>query len=87
MAFTNREELVSKFQHHANDCGSLEVQVVKLTERILQLTEHASVHKKDHSTKRGLLMLVNRRKRFLEYIKKHNESTYKSLIQSLGLRK
>lgn len=87
MAVSNREELVKKFKQHENDCGSVEVQVVQLTERIVQLTKHAGEHAKDHSTKRGLIKLVNRRKKFLTYLQKNNKETYKELIQELGLRK
>ncbi len=87
MTDTQKNELQQKFKLHEQDTGSVEVQIVKLTERIEQLTEHAKVNPKDFSSKRGLLILVNRRRKFLDYVKKHKEETYRDLIKNLGLRK
>ena len=70
----------------ANDSGSAEVQVAILTERIRELTEHVKVHKKDHHTRRGLLMLVGKRRRLLSYIKERDIENYRQLIAKLGIR-
>ena len=78
---------VSKeFGKDANDSGSAEVQVAILTERIRELTEHVKVHKKDHHTRRGLLMLVGKRRRLLSYIKERDINNYRELIAKLGIR-
>lgn len=82
-----RADKEKQFQLHDKDTGSVEVQVVQLTERIEQITEHAKVNPKDFSSKRGLIILVNRRRKFLDYIKKHKENVYRELIKNLGLRK
>jgi len=79
--------VVSKFQTHDHDTGSPEVQVALLTERITYLTEHFKVHAKDHHSRRGLLMLVGQRRRLLDYLKLKNLDRYRSVIQSLGIRK
>ena len=71
---------------HETDTGSPEVQIAILTERINQLTEHLKVHKKDHHTRRGLLMLVGKRRRLLTYIKKRDIERYRALIADLGIR-
>jgi len=84
---TKKAELIEKFRTHASDTGSPEVQVALLTERINGLTEHFKTHKKDHHSRRGLLMLVSQRKRLLEYLKRKNVERYKGLIKELGLRK
>jgi small subunit ribosomal protein S15 len=83
----NKENLISKFKQHDKDTGSIEVQVVKITEKINQLVEHFKVNKFDHSGKRGLTKLVSRRRKFLDYIKDRNEGLYKKLVDDLGLRK
>ena len=70
-----------------NDTGSSEVQVALLTHRIRSLTEHLKIHKKDHSTRRGLLMLVGRRSKLLRHLSKKDVGRYKTLIKSLGLRR
>lgn len=80
-------EINQKYKHHENDTGSVEVQVVNMTQRINHLVEHFKSHKFDFSSKRGLSRLINRRKKFLSYIKSHNEQLYKKLIEDLGLRK
>jgi small subunit ribosomal protein S15 len=72
---------------HATDTGSPEVQVALLTERINHLTEHLRTHKKDHHSRRGLLMLVGRRRRLLDYVKENDVERYRALIARLGLRK
>lgn len=82
-----RQELIEKYRTHGKDTGSAEVQVALLTERINHLTGHFKTHKKDHHSRRGLLMMVGKRKRLLEYIKRNDAGKYTSLIQSLGLRK
>ena len=82
-----KEELIVKFKKHSKDTGSSEVQIALLTERINTLTDHFKEHKKDHHSRRGLLMLVNKRRKLLSYIKKTNEDKYSSLIKELGLRK
>jgi len=75
------------YQLHERDTGSSDVQVALLTERIKELTEHMKVHKKDHSSRRGLIMLVNRRRRLLEYVKRKSFAHYQELIKRLGLRR
>lgn len=82
-----RKGLIEKYRIHGKDTGSAEVQVALLTERINGLTGHFKAHKKDHHSRRGLLMMVGKRKRLLDYIKNNDTSKYASLIQSLGLRK
>lgn len=72
---------------HETDTGSPEVQVALLTDRINHLTEHLKVHAKDHHSRRGLLMLVGRRRRLLEYLRRNNVERYRALIAKLGLRR
>ena len=72
---------------HETDTGSPEVQVAILTERINHLTEHLKVHKKDHHSRRGLLMLVGRRRRLLDYLRRNDVDRYRALIAELGLRR
>ena len=81
-----KAELIREFGKSDNDSGSPEVQVAILTDRIRELTEHMKVHKKDFHTRRGLLMLVGRRRRLLGYIKRRNVEDYRALIARLGLR-
>lgn len=81
-----KAELIKEFGKDANDSGSAEVQVAILTERIRELTEHVKVHKKDHHTRRGLLMLVGKRRRLLSYIKERDIENYRQLIAKLGIR-
>lgn len=80
-------EVISSNKKHDTDTGSPEVQVAILTERIRNLTEHFKTHKKDHHSRRGLLMLVGQRKRLLAYLKKKDIERYRQLIEKLGLRK
>ena len=82
-----KQEIVKKFQAHANDSGSPEVQIALLTERITYLTEHFKTHSKDHHSRRGLLMLVGQRRRMLDYLRSHSEERYRALIERLGIRK
>lgn len=79
--------LINEFKTHGNDTGSPEVQIALLTERINNLTEHFKVHKKDHSSRRGLLKLVSRRRRLLDYLKKHDNDKYQQILEKLSLRK
>ena len=80
-------ELVTQFGDSPADTGRTEVQVALLTERINELTEHLRGHRKDHSSRRGLLMLVGRRRRFLNYLQREDLERYRSLIRELGLRR
>lgn len=80
-------KIIADYGHAANDTGSPEVQVALLTARISHLTEHFKTHKQDHHSRRGLLKLVNQRKRLLGYLKKNDSSRYQSLIKRLGLRR
>ena len=82
-----RTTLVSEYQLAAVDTGSPEVQVALLSERISNLTEHLKTHAKDFHSRRGLLMLVGRRRRLLDYLSRKNNSRYQTLIQRLGLRR
>lgn len=79
-------ELIAEFGKNAQDSGSAEVQVAILTERIRNLTEHLKEHPKDHHTRRGLLMLVGKRRRLLVYIKDRDVLEYRELIKKLGIR-
>ena len=80
-------KIIEEHARGANDTGSPEVQVALLTARIQHLTEHFKVHKKDHHGRRGLLMMVNRRRSLLDYLKKKDGERYKALIEKLGLRR
>ena len=86
LATARKAEIVEKFKTHEGDTGSPEVQVALLTERINGLTEHFKSHKKDHHSRRGLLLLVSKRKRLLSYLKGRNVERYRTLIKELGLR-
>ena len=79
-------ELIAEFGKNAQDSGSAEVQVAMLSERIRNLTEHLKTHPKDHHTRRGLLMLVGKRRRLLVYIKERDILEYRELIKKLGIR-
>ncbi len=81
-----KQGLISDFQTHAADTGSPEVQVALLTYRIRELTEHLKVHKKDFHSRRGLLKMVGKRRKLLNYLKENDFNRYQSLIQRLGLR-
>jgi len=82
-----RSALISDYARGANDTGSPEVQVALLSERISSLTEHLKIHAKDFHSRRGLLMLVGRRRRLLDYLKKTDHERYATLIGRLGLRR
>lgn len=82
-----KHQLIKDFAQGSNDTGSVEVQVAVITERVNNLTEHFKGNKKDFQSRRGLLVLVNRRRKLLSYLKKMNESRYQKLIERLGLRK
>ena len=79
--------IIEEFGTHATDTGSPEVQVALLTERINHLTEHLRYHKKDHHSRRGLLMMVGKRRRLLQYLRNQDAERYRSLIARLGLRR
>jgi small subunit ribosomal protein S15 len=78
---------IEKHRLHESDTGSPEVQVAILTERINHLTEHLKIHKKDHHSRRGLLMLVGQRRRLLDYLRRNDVERYRALIAKLGLRR
>jgi small subunit ribosomal protein S15 len=82
-----KQDLIGKHGRSASDTGSTEVQVAMLTRRINQLTEHLRVHPKDHYSRRGLLKLVGRRRRFLNYLQRKDLEGYRALIKELGLRR
>lgn len=82
-----KSQIVGDFGHHETDTGSPEVQVALLTDRINQLTEHFKVHKHDHHGRNGLLKLVGRRRRLLDYLRSRDFDRYKTTIERLGLRR
>ena len=81
-----KQDIISNYRVHATDTGSPEVQVVVLTQRIRDLTEHLKVHVHDYHSKRGLLTLVGKRRKLLRYLRDKDFNRYKTLIESLGLR-
>ena len=83
----DKRAVTEQFGKDANDTGATEVQIALLTRRINDLTEHLREHKHDHHSRRGLLMLVGRRRRFLNYLQKNDLEGYRSLIRELGLRR
>ena len=82
-----KAEVISAFANKPGDTGSPEVQVAILSERINNLTEHFKTHAKDHASRRGLLMLVSKRRRLLDYLKTHDSDRYRDVIGKLGIRK
>jgi small subunit ribosomal protein S15 len=82
-----KAELIGKYGRSDGDTGSAEVQVALLTERIDHLTEHLRAHSKDHHSRRGLLMLVGKRRRLLQYLERYDLERYRALVGELGLRK
>ncbi len=82
-----KSDIISKYRVHEGDTGSPDVPVAPLTNRINELTEHFKIHAKDHHSRRGLLKLVGRRRRLLEYLKKQDVDRYRQTIKRLGLRK
>ena len=87
MSEINNQEIIKQYQRAEGDSGSPEVQVALLTARINGLTEHFKTHAKDFHSRRGLLMMVSRRRKLLDYLKRTNIESYRKLIDSLGLRK
>ncbi len=83
----DKKAIINKYARHAKDTGSPEVQIAILTERIKQITEHLKEHKKDFSSRRGLIKLVGQRSALLKYISKNRNDVYKKLIEELGLKK
>jgi small subunit ribosomal protein S15 len=82
-----KSETIADHRLHESDTGSPEVQIALLTERINHLTDHLRTHKKDHHSRRGLLMLVGRRRRLLDYVRRNDVERYRALIARLGLRR
>jgi small subunit ribosomal protein S15 len=87
MTAEDKAELVKRFGKDEHDTGAAEVQIALLTSRINHLTEHLRAHRHDHHSRRGLLMLVGRRRRFLNYLQKKDLEGYRALIRELGLRR
>jgi small subunit ribosomal protein S15 len=87
LAVDKKAEVVSKFRTHDQDTGSPEVQIALLTERISYLTEHFKTHIKDHHSRRGLLRLVSKRRRLLDYLKRTSLDRYRKVVGALNLRK
>ena len=82
-----KAQIVEKFRTHESDTGSPEVQVALLTTRIAELTEHFKTHQKDHHSRRGLLKMVGKRRRLLDYLKRNDVERYRKLVSALNLRK
>ena len=82
----SKQDTIGEHKLHDTDTGSPEVQIALLTERIKMLTEHLKFHKKDHHSRRGLLMLVGRRRRMLDYVKANDIERYRAIVSKLGLR-
>jgi len=87
IAEDNKTKLIGEYRRHDNDAGSPEVQIAVLTTRIGELTEHLRTHRKDFSSRRGLLMMVGKRNRLLRYLARTDRAAYQTLIKRLGLRK
>jgi small subunit ribosomal protein S15 len=87
LAREQKANVISRYRRDETDTGSPEVQIAILSERIGELTEHFKNHKKDHASRRGLLMMVSKRRRLLDYLKKYDTERYKDVIQKLGIRK
>ena len=87
LAREQKQTVIDRYRTHDTDTGSPEVQIALLSERIGQLTEHFQTHQKDHASRRGLLMLVSKRRRLLDYLKKYDSERYKDVISKLGIRK
>ena len=87
LASEAKKTVITKFRIHKSDTGSPEVQVAVLSRRIADLTEHFKSHAKDHHSRRGLLQMVARRRRLLDYLRSRSPERYKTLIQSLGIRR
>ena len=87
LATENKSNVITKYRIHKSDSGSPEVQVALLSQRISQLTDHFKTHQKDHHSRRGLLTMVARRRKMLNYLKDRSPERYQALIQSLGIRR
>ena len=87
LARDKKQSVIRNNRVHDTDTGSPEVQIAILSERIGELTDHFKTHQKDHGSRRGLLMLVSKRRRLLDYLKKYDPERYKAVIQKLGIRK
>lgn len=87
LAPAKKNDIIARFRTHESDTGSPEVQIAILSERIGELTEHFKTHKKDHASRRGLLMLVSKRRRLLDYLKTNDSDRYRDVIGKLGIRK
>jgi small subunit ribosomal protein S15 len=89
MALTKEAKtgMIEQYRQHDTDTGSPEVQIAILTNRISYLTDHFKLHKKDHHSRRGLLQLVGRRRRLLDYLRRHDVARYRSTLERLGIRK
>ncbi|WP_418790176.1 30S ribosomal protein S15 [Phosphitispora sp. TUW77] len=87
LATDQKKQIIEKYKLHESDTGSPEVQIAILTERIIYLTEHLKIHKKDHHSRRGLLKMVGQRRAMLNYLKKNNFDRYRQIIEKLGLRR
>ncbi|MGA3210410.1 MAG: 30S ribosomal protein S15 [Terriglobales bacterium] len=87
LAQERKQTIIDSYRTHQTDTGSPEVQIAILSERIGELTEHFKAHKKDHASRRGLLMMVSRRRSLLDYLKRYDSERYKTVIQRLGIRK
>jgi small subunit ribosomal protein S15 len=87
LASEAKSQAITKYRVHKTDTGSPEVQIALLSQRIGQLTEHFKTHKQDHHSRRGLLMMVARRRRLLDYLKSRSPERYKTVILSLGIRR
>ena len=83
----SKESIINQYRIHASDTGSPEVQIALLSERITYLTEHFKTHKKDHGSRRGLLKIVGKRRRLLDYLRTYNVDRYREVISKLGIRK
>ena len=83
----DKSQIIAEYRQNSTDTGSPEVQVALLSAKINQLTEHFSGHKKDHHSRRGLLRMVNKRRKLLDYLKENDQGRYKELISRLGLRR
>jgi small subunit ribosomal protein S15 len=83
----NKGNIINTYRIHASDTGSPEVQIALLSERISYLTEHLKTHKKDHSSRRGLLKIVGKRRRLIDYLRTYNADRYREVISKLGIRK
>ena len=87
LAAEKKTDIITRFRTHDSDTGSPQVQIAILSERIGELTEHFKTHKKDHASRRGLLMLVSKRRRLLDYLKPTDTDLYRDVIGKLGIRK